>query len=211
MEHHAYLYEGPQELFDALARDARERWGFKPGSADVHILQFEKFGIDEARALYRRAGLKSASGRALFVIGIVSTTSEAQQALLKLFEEPQRGTVFVLLMPHGSMLPTLRSRFLPYPERLQAAPPASVKKFLAGSGGERSALIAALLKDEEGTKERVRDFLNGLEAALHPKMSLLQARTALEDIAKARSYVGDRSPSLKMLLEHLALCVPQLK
>jgi DNA polymerase III delta prime subunit len=211
MEHHAYLFEGSQEQYGALVESARERWGFGTGSADVHLLQFEKFGIEDARALKETAALRSASERSLFVIGIAAATSESQQALLKLFEEPQPGTIFVLLMPHGAMLPTLRSRFLPY--ELENRPDFFVQEvsaFLKASATERSAIIVELLKDEEGVKERVRDFLNGLEAALYKKINVPQARAALEDIAHVRGYVGDRSPSLKMLLEHLALVVPKL-
>ncbi|HVU80012.1 MAG TPA: hypothetical protein VHD37_01470, partial [Candidatus Paceibacterota bacterium] len=105
--------------FADLAEDARERFSFpNPADPDVHAIEFEKFGIDDARELVRTASLESVAGRALYIVGIASMTTEAQQALLKLFEEPQAGTVFVLLVPHGSVIATLRSRLLPYPAKL---------------------------------------------------------------------------------------------
>ncbi len=212
MQHHAYIYEGAQAILPELADDARTRFDFSKDehTPDVHVRVFEKFGIEESRWLIEAAALKSAVGRSLFVIGISSITTEAQQALLKLLEEPQWGTMFVLLVPHGSLLPTVKSRTLQYPEKLQplgakASEPAS---FLHSTGKARSDMIAQLLKDDEGAKERVRDFVNGLEAELSKKMGDRKAREGLGDIAKVRDYLRDRSPSLKMLLEHLALSLP---
>ncbi len=213
--HHAYIHEGSLGELQALAEDARGRFGFSAEhNPDVHVREFEKFGIDESRWLSGVAGIKSASGRALFVVGMSAITVEAQQALLKLLEEPQQGTVLVLLAPHGAFLPTIRSRALPYPiyqgESLlkNSARTLLARKFLKMGGKERSDEIVKILKDEEGIKERVRDFVNALEAELAPKASDQKVRQGLEDIAMARSYLGDRSPSLKMLLEHLALSLP---
>ncbi len=226
MQHHAYIYDGPLALLPALAADARERFGFSgEHDPDVSAASFERFGIEESRALVERAALRSISGRALFVIGISSITSEAQQALLKLLEEPQAGVTFVLLAPHGAFLLTVRSRALEYPRDLRQHPSQKVlgsaspqpdrfapdaAAFMAASGRKRSETVVALLKDEEGAKERVREFLLALE--IHcVKLNFTQTaegRQGLEDIARIRSYLADRSPSLKMLLEHLAATLP---
>src|SRR3990167_8910635 len=88
--HHAYVYEGPLSQLPSLARDGRERFNFfADNNPDVHVREFEKFGIEDSRWLTGAAALRSSSGQALFVLGVASITSEAQQALLKLFEEPQ--------------------------------------------------------------------------------------------------------------------------
>lgn len=212
MLHHAYSYEGPQSVLDGLVKDAKARFGFPlEHDPDVHVRSFERFGIDESRWLTDTASLKSSSGRALFIIGTPSITSEAQQALLKLFEEPQAGITFVVLLPHGSLLPTLRSRMLPYPEMLEEeGSAAEAKKFLRLSGKERSEYLTKMLKDDEGLKERVRDFITALEAELVPRIGKsAEVREGLQDISMVRDYLRDRSPSLKILLEHLALSLPQ--
>ncbi len=236
--HHAYVYYGSLSLLSALALNARELFGFTADNdPDVQVLNFEKFGIEESRELKESASLKPVSGRALYIVGVSQITSEAQQALLKLFEEPQEGVTFVLLVPHGSLIATLRSRLLNYPETLQQKAAQKVlgsprptagrsarpdhfdqpfaTTFLSASQKIRSAEVAKLLKDEDGTRERVRDFLNALEtilyAALQKSKGSKEIRDGLEDIAKVRSYANDRSPALKMLLEHLALALPTLK
>jgi hypothetical protein len=177
----------------------------KPFVAQLH----ETFGIDEARELVARASLKN-FGEATFLVATPSITAEAQQALLKLFEEPQPGTTFVLLVPRGVILPTLLSRMAPYPHQGPTLMThGGAKKFLSASHTERSEEIARILKDDEGVKERVREFLDSLERELHPRISEPVVREGLEDIAMVRDYLRDRSPSVKMLLEHLALCLPK--
>jgi hypothetical protein len=134
------------------------------------------------------------------------------------------------------LLQTLRSRLLQYPESLQKNPaqkvlgsprPAAGRQarpdhfgqdfsaaFLSASTKARSAEVGKLLKDDEGVRERVRDFLDGLEVVLYKALQKSKEtkalREGLEDIAKVRSYANDRSPSFKMLLEHLALALPKI-
>lgn len=212
--HHAYLYEGPLSLLADLARSAQQLLtGTEGANPDVHVFEHEKFSIEEARELSAQAALKNVSNQSLYVLGTGAISPEAQQAMLKLFEEPQQGMVFVLLTPKGTLMPTLRSRFLEYPEKLeaQAVSLAPAKKFLASAYKERSTQVAALIKEEEGAKERVREFITSLELLLHTahtKNPSAELREALEDIALVRGYLGDRSASLKMLLEHLAATLP---
>lgn len=203
--HHAYYIEGPLSLFESYKEQ------IKPFSAQ----QFERFGIDDVRALIEEAGLKNFGG-VTFFIATASLPTEAQQALLKLFEEPQPGTTFILLVPYGSVIPTLRSRMLPWPKVLEAEQGnGEAKKFLKSNNKDRSAYIAKLLKDENQVKEQVRELLDGLELELMQTLKKTKGDKvfldALQDITKVRSYVSDRSPSLKMLLEHLALSIPILK
>jgi hypothetical protein len=199
LTHHAYYIEGSLSSFDEY------KSALKPFWANT----FERFGIDEARALITLAAFKNFD-TAVFLIGATSITSEAQQALLKLFEEPQQGTTFVLLLPHGMLLPTLKSRMQEYPQELSGQPSNAkqASAFLRSSGKERSDYIAKMLKDDEGVRERVRDLVNALESELISRIAEPRVREALSDIAMVRSYLSDRSPSLKMLLEHLALSLP---
>ena len=153
--HHAYYIEGRMSQFLAYKERLNPFWA----------KEFERFGIDEARALIQLCSLKN-FGETMFFIATASITHEAQQALLKLFEEPQQGTTFVLLIPHGALIGTLRSRMLPYPHSVEEATRGNVKKFLQSPYAARSLEIAAMLKDEEGIRERAREFVNGLEGEL---------------------------------------------
>jgi len=203
--HHAYYIEGSISDFETYKEVLKPFWA----------QQFERFGIDEARELILLTSLKNIED-STFLIGTPVITTEAQQSLLKLFEEPQKGTTFVLLIPHGALIATLRSRMLEYPDMLdvQKKSAVSAKKFLGESAKGRSAGITVLLKDDDGVRERVRDLLDGLESELYQKIKKAKdtktLREGLEEIAKVRSYLSDRSPSIKMLLEHLAVTLPKL-
>ena len=203
LTHHAYYIEGSVGEFEE----------YKKLIPHFVAQKYDRFGIDEARALTELASLKNIAGEAVFLLGLNSITSEAQQALLKLFEEPQKGTVFVMLAPHGALLATLKSRMLAYPTDLSTVTENGslyfAKGFLGMGSKERSDLIAKMLKDEEGAKERVRDFVNALEVAL--SKDIKKNKDALGDIAIIRDYLGDRAPSMKMLLEHLALSLPNIQ
>ena len=137
--HHAYLYEGASSQFESLTASAKKIFGFSGPTeglrADIHIYVWEKMNIDEARELAAEASFKSVSGRALYVLSAGSISHDAQQALLKLFEEPQEGSVFVLLTPPGMLIATLRSRFVEYPEKLEEdeAAKSEANKFLKSS------------------------------------------------------------------------------
>lgn len=196
MQHHAYYIEGSLGEYEKL-------------SVKGIYQKYERFGIDEARELIQTASLKNTSDT-IYVVEASAITSEAQQALLKLFEEPQAGTTFILVSPHGTLLSTLKSRMLPFPNlKKKNKQHTFAKKFLAANAKERSASVAALLKDEEDQRGRVREFLQALELELVKNIKDPKAQEGLSDIAKVRSYVSDRSPSLKMLLEHLAISLPK--
>jgi hypothetical protein len=72
-------------------------------------------GIESVRNLERFTSLKvpgkSAYDRVIVIDGAHLMTLEAQNALLKLLEEPPEGTVIILTVNHEqTMLPTIRSR-----------------------------------------------------------------------------------------------------
>ena len=248
LTHHAYYIEGSLQQFAAYVDQVRAAAGLGAHDPNFVAQQYDTFGIDDARALQQLAQLKTTNGAALFFLAISSMTSEAQQALLKLFEEPQAGVVFVLLVPHGTLLPTLKSRCLAFspndeiihdaavatPTHAKSATVASknldvntvqAKQFLAAPYKERSEMIVKMLKptktkaeadtenaggDEDSAKEQARELLNALEVLLHKDIAKKEIRDALADIAHFRTYLADRSPSLKMILEHFAVTLPKL-
>lgn len=214
LTHHAYLFEGSQTMLSPLTLDASCRLGISHKSSDLWVRSFDVFGIVDARDLTRRAMMQGSGVHQLFIVAAVSITVEAQQAMLKLLEEPQSGTVFILLVSHGSVLPTVRSRCLSYPYDIgRINNPQSeeylllANTFITSTSKERSTMITTLLKDEERTRDRVRMFLDALEKELHARLAEPRVREALHEISFVRGYLDDRSASYKMLLEHLAVVV----
>jgi len=108
----------------------------------------DNLGIDEARFLVKESS-KTSLGSNLhqFVIVTQGLTHEAQNALLKLFEEPPKNTVFYLVVPHESILiPTLRSRLIMMDGESHESGIAS--RFLTESIKDRLDTVAKLAKDD---------------------------------------------------------------
>lgn len=154
-------------------------------------------------------------------IGLISfhtATLPAQNALLKVMEEPRSGVRFIILTSNKeSLIETVISR-LHYEESQKidkenvASPHAQL--FLQTPTSARMKLpnIVTLLgkTDEEGRKDRecVREFILSLACAA--RISHLPARN-IEEILDVASYASDPSASGKILLEYLALLLPETK
>lgn len=133
---HAYLFVGPRGVGKATAAEmlaagllceadtgAERPCGRCPSCEDVaagrHVDVYtlepddDKILIDQVRRLQQRAMLRAVRGRyKLFVIeGADTATEQAQNALLKVLEEPPGNTVFILVAHRDTpLLPTIVSR-----------------------------------------------------------------------------------------------------
>lgn len=225
LAHHAYAVAGngggviPQ-ILSALERVA----GFKPrGNPDFHSESYAVMGIDEARALKEASGRTAVpGGKKMFLIAADSITREAQNALLKVCEEPTADTHFFLIVPSLEiLLPTLRSRLfvLSAKEANGMATSSRAEAFLRAQAPVRLKTVQKLLKaaDEEAGSKTLIAFLDELERTvadarvLKTESHAEKKRTqALSELLTVKKYCHDRSPSFKLLLEHLALVLPKL-
>jgi len=119
--HHAYLLLGDREsiLQELLPFLQNELKVSMKGNPDFSHTVYDTFGIDDGRKLKEIASRKAVTERQITIIACHSITREAQNALLKLFEEPTKNTHFFLIIKtSGQLLPTLRSRFfeIAYPK-----------------------------------------------------------------------------------------------
>ena len=203
---HAYLIEGESartlpELIDFLEK---ELFVSTKGNPDVSFQDFETLTIDEVRALKGRAGKRAVSGLKIFILQFGSAVAEAQNALLKLLEEPPANTHFFLLMPSGSsLLPTLRSRLqtvseAPRGERVAAWG----EEFLEMNAAKRIAFVKDIIGQKDAAAAKT--FLNELERVLYER-NTTDHTALLKEIQQLRRYLDGRSASIKMILEHIAL------
>jgi DNA polymerase III, delta subunit len=198
MMHHAVLLKNSQlALPEALA--------LYGNTDDFEITEIttDTFGIDEARRLILTAAIRPAEkSQRLLVVSFTAITLEAQQALLKVLEEPPASSAFFFLLRSDiPLLPTLASRF----STMQAeSMPVSGEVFIAFqqvSPAERITLIASKLAKKD--TQWVGAIRTGIGAYLR------KADVSVVPEAAALVYVHDhlttRGASNKMLLEELAL------
>jgi len=170
----------------------------KSETTDTRHLFTDNLSIDEARWLVKESSKKAlGAGLYQFVIVAKGLTHEAQNALLKLFEEPPENTVFYLVVPHESILiPTLRSRLIVTSNTSTESK--SAVEFLEQSVKERIDTVAKLAKDDPQTLGRiVRELGEKHLTELSPD--------AKRSLLLCEKYVYNRGASRKMLLEELAL------
>lgn len=175
---------------------------YQTQSIDVLHFNNPKFGIDDVRALQTQV-YQSATGKdgRTFVIKTKSLTVEAQNALLKLFEEPPAGVRFYLVVPAGvNLLATLSSR-------LQFASAEIInnnelKEWLALPIGDRLAMVAQM------TKEKNREWIDRIVMQSQQYAIKEDGLSAKKSTVLVGSYINSSGASSKMLLEELALSLP---
>lgn len=223
--HHAHVIEGVHnDIAPVLILALAKNLGIETqGNPDLTIKYFESLGVDEARELKDAQTRAAFSGaRKIFVVGANSFTREAQNALLKTFEEPTEGTHFFIIIPRAEMLlPTLRSRVIVSSGEVgsQDDAKALAEKFIDASLEDRFAMAKKLAEKKAGEvvdRELFRRILDHIERILYTRTAGELANSGLgpkqistanmfREIFQAKTYLADRGSSPKMLLEHIAM------
>lgn len=204
MQHHATLYIGSSLEAAALPASVRVS-----GNDIIHEVFPDLLTVADARRIAQSAArMPIESAERVLVIFANRIGNEAQNALLKLLEDPPGHTRFVLVVPTVTMLlPTVRSR-------LQLESTVNDVGVTTESG---SAFLQATYKDRLGTIER-----------LHKAKDRVTMRAMLTDIGNyvsqqsvssecmraattALQYRDFSGASMKMWLEYLALLLPIVK
>lgn len=182
---------------------------YRTQSADVLHMSNDRFTIDDARELSRLAQQKpfEADLRTV-VICTKDIAVEAQNALLKLLEEPPAHTQFYIVIKRTALLlPTLRSR-LSTEEDTHHAPSRENDAF---ASFKRSSYADRLASIAEKTKEKdaawIEEILRGSEEYTQLHTSSAKG-PILRSVVFIRNYLGSKGASSKMLLEELALTLP---
>lgn len=165
-----------------------------------------QIGIDDVRKIISDAHRMPDNGEKerVLVVATQFITEEAQQALLKIIEEPPVSTRFIFIIPSGySFLPTLESRF----ERAQIndtkSSTESFDKFFKMPLAERLTCIDTAVKSKNIV------WQSEIKKGLHYYVCSLDANdTSVETLKDLECIVRlllTRGASNKFLLEHVAL------
>lgn len=188
------------------------------GNPDAYVRTYKQFGIEEARSLRSRASLKALGQRRIFILAATDINREAQNALLKIFEEESGGALFILIVPSPhTLLPTLRSRMqlLVFDRVVEKEAGIDIAQFLSASPQKRLDLLKPLLEKDNDDKRdlgAILSFLAHLEKKLAKNQEGLHVARGegLEAVYRARKYITDRGALVKPLLEQVALLVPRV-
>lgn len=208
------------EAARAYARDILQLSG--EGNPDLIVFRYGLFSVDDARRVIRIADQGAVGGAGkMIVVAAERIFHEAQNALLKLFEEPPPGTTLVLIVPSaGILLSTLHSRMLPLGSR-SVAISEEASAFIEANTAAREKLVAKLLdrtksdKDEEKQAARGESLrlIEGLQAAAYEawqKNPTDELKLFMSDLDRFLPILHERSAPLKLIFEHILLTVPKL-
>ncbi len=214
-KHHAFLVAGEPAETLSLARDFL-RTSLNVDPAEIYEWLAPHFKIDDTRVLKEHLTAPVLGGERFILVGFHNILPEAEQALLKMLEEPPRGVIFILVCPRPLTLPaTILSRvWLVNGEGERAA-----SKLLVGSPTERLNLVAKEVARTEAGDESIESLVwPALAVAEQELASRLTAKSTAETVALGEDLnlirrlvthkLSARSP--KNLLEYLALIWPRL-
>ena len=199
--HHANLLIGTPEEAESYLRSLCDSWGVRlPNTPDFFAFKMETFGIDEARKLKLLSARKAVTTKKIFLITPTRLTLEAQNALLKTFEDPFPDTLFFLGVREESLvIPTLLSRMQIIRTRGgNVATGAEAEKFLSLSVKNR-LLFAKSFADEE---KSLPIFLDSLLFLLRKQK---EKKDLLKNVYNVRRFVRDSAVTPRLIIEHLAL------
>lgn len=224
---HAYFITGEIEggIASAAAFLESEHGLVALANPDVMTLRHGLLSVDDARRLRSLAELAPTKGeQKALIISASRLFHEAQNALLKLFEEPPAGTLLILVIPsEGMLLPTLRSRLLALPSSSSNEVPTisiEAQEFLKSNSAEREKMMTKIVdrsksdKDEEKQNARLSaiHLMEGLERAAYAKWNSDRGDTALrlflDDTDHFLPILHERSAPLKLIFEHILLTLP---
>jgi len=202
LNHHALLIRGERE---SALRTLEEVLGISfatTADPDIAYSVFESMGIDEVRALTYVANRLPIAGDVLrLIIATDAITHEAQNALLKLTEDPPVHARFIFVLPHSfPVLPTFRSRF----EEVILASEDTRADAIVGTIGAQLERVGKMTKD--GDNQGMEELLMQAEREIAQQIALKKTDTSFaRALILARRYIEARGAAPKMLLEHLLI------
>ena len=213
---HAYIVGGGRtEALLRVAEMLAPHGSFTASNPDYLFSEYVSFAVDDARELRAWQELSPVGGRKVCLICTEFMTPEAQNALLKTFEEPVANTHLFFIVPKPEiLLPTFLSRVQQVRVGNAGDGTADAEAFLKMNIGERVACIQKIVakSDDEDASSEVREraiaFVESLEqlcaetmrktgdAALVPK---------IETLLRFKRYMYPPGASVRALLETIAL------
>jgi hypothetical protein len=220
--YHSYVIEGEPETTGVdLLKFLEVHGTIEKQSPDVLFQVYESFTIADSGEIidwHSRSGI--GKSKKVCIIATKFINREAEQALLKIIEEPADNTHMFIIVPDASaLLGTILSRVQVIKTNDKGNK--DIKKeatdFILSSPKQRIDKVAGIVKENKSEENSgqlrfyATSFVNELENIFYQKFKKnikdSKIKFILEEIQKARGYLSTPGASVKMILEHLALVI----
>ena len=208
--HHTYVISGHRKsVLEELIPFIENECGVEiKGNPDFFYKDYDTFYVEDARYISSLGQNKTLGRLQVFVLSLKDITLEAQNAFLKITEDPSPSTVFFFVLPNKEMLiSTLQSRsMLIEHKKTKQEPNDLAREFYSANPKKRLEIILPFhpKEKEDIDKEKILLFLSSLEAVFVKN----KEKEALHDIYDVKKKLQARGVSVKTLLEHLAMVLP---
>lgn len=215
--YHSYVIEGhlertTEELFNYFKKDK---------NPDIFYQKYEALTIEDSREIkFWHSQRAMDDSKKFCIIATKFINSEAEQALLKIIEEPKTNTHFFIIIPDINLLKdTIISRVhqIKTEKFIEEDQKEFVNNFISLPIKERLEKILLIIKehkDQESSaplRDYIISFINELEDIFYNKFKNdkknIKINFILEELQKCRYYLSKSGSSAKMILEHLALVI----
>jgi hypothetical protein len=221
--YHSYLIEGdPENAGIELVQYLKYKKIIGDNDPDLFYQKYESLTIGDSREIkewHSRLPNKE-NGCKICLVGTNFINREAEQALLKIIEEPGQNTHFFVITPDISiLLDTIKSRThsIKYEDEQNKEIEGLASKMLTLSTKDRLDLITKMIKDKKseessGPLRRYASSLIGqIENIIYQnfKKNPNNKETVfkLEELEENKKYLNNPGASVKMVLEHIALII----
>jgi hypothetical protein len=209
LSHHAYLYVGdPETSVFEIEENLRKENLIQ--NEDFLKIQTDNLSIEEVRDVSRFFSQKSSSEHRIVLIGTISIGYDAQNAFLKTLEDLSSGNHIVLVLPtKQDLLETISSRVFYLGESEVKEKDENISTFVKSNTEKKLALVDKMIKDVKDLSssekiQMVRSFIDSLEK-YYSESKNKDEKIFLDNVYKARKYLGVKGVSPKYVLEMLAV------
>lgn len=193
-------------------------WQKATENPDIHIVSSKKrLGIDDVRSLIQELTHKPFQEQSVVAVleHAHDMTIEAQNAFLKLLEEPPAfATIMITANNKDSFLPTILSRSFMIADTVTAAEAneeqqALIKSFITATVGERFLKIKEITKESSNVRDILDQFILYYRAhLLTQQVSKGRIYKVVRLLLRLRELV-EKQVSPRFILEVMAIKLPQ--
>jgi len=220
--YHSYVIESNRDDIVSLLRlFLEERKEINKNSPDVLQNIYDSFSMEDSLLIKDWHKNKAIDGKKkVCIIATKFINHEAEQALLKMIEEPTENTHFFIIVPDSSLLlDTILSRvhLIKDIEEDNQFEDKLAEDFMKATPKDRIEKVADIIKefkDNEnsgGLRHEAISLINGLERIVYKKwkkdIDNENEKFVLNELKNCRDFLSTPGASVKMILEHIALVI----
>lgn len=215
--HHAYIINGsPQKIYPLVCRHLEDhKICLIKGNPDFVYEEYIVLSVKDARNLCdKQLRVIAPNKKRFFVISFESITLEAQNALLKVLEEPVANTHFIFISEGlQNILPTVFSRVV-FVNNLGQADFATdlALAFLKSTHKKRGEIATKIINNykETNSKSELLNLIYGLMIYFKQNKKVVDRFEILELLSDLERYTKAHGSSIKNITDALCCLLPKI-